>query len=212
MMTVPSRAEAASLLASLDLPPWFLAHACAVADVAAWLAGRIEANGIAIERRAVETAALLHDVDKILPADDPARALPHGEGSAAWLQRQGHGELYRLVAHHPVTRLADDATYQRWAGFASREERIVAYADKRAGQRLESMAARFASWDRRYPTSWDARTRATVRARAARLEADVCRAAGIRPDEVQRLAWSRAAMRAARRGTTGARRQPGSAA
>jgi hypothetical protein len=215
-MTVPSRAEAASLLASLDPPPWFLAHACAVADVAAWLAMRIEANGLAIERRAVETAALLHDVDKILPADDPARALRHGEGSAAWLQDQGHRELARLVARHPVTCLADDTVYRRWAGFASREERIVAYADKRAGQRLESMAARFASWERRYPGSWDARTRATVRERAARLEADVCRAAGIRPDDVQRLAWSRAALReglrAARSETVNDRRQAGSAA
>jgi len=134
-------------------------------------------------------------VDKLLPAGDPASALPHGEGSAAWLTRQGHPELARLVADHPVTRLADDTTFRRWAAFASREERIVAYADKRAGQRLESMAARFASWDRRYPDSWDARTRATVHARAARLEADVCRAAGVQPAEVRRLAWSRAAMR-----------------
>ncbi len=139
-----------------------------------------QANGIAIDRPAVETAALLHDIDKVLPPDDPARALPHGEGSAAWLTRHGHPELARLVANHPVTRLADEAAYRRWAGFASREERIVAYADKRAGQRLESMAARFASWDRRYPDSWDATTRATVHARAARLEADVCRAAARR--------------------------------
>jgi hypothetical protein len=210
-MTVPSRAEAASLLASLDPPPWFLAHACAVADVAAWLAARIEANGIAIERRVVEAAALLHDVDKILPADDPARALPHGEGSAAWLHGRGHGELARLVAHHPVTRLADDAVYRRWAGFASREERLVAYADKRAGQRLESMAARFASWDRRYPESWDERTRAMVRARAARLEADVCRAAAVAPTEVRRLAWSRTALRSAMRAIED-RRRTGSAA
>ena len=57
----------------------------------------------------------------------------------------------------------------------------MAYADKRAGQRLESMDARFASWTRRYPGSWDAATTAAVCTRAARLEADVCRAAGIRP-------------------------------
>lgn len=207
-MTVPTRAEAASLLASLDPPTWFLAHACAVADVAAWLAMRIAANGIGVDRLAVETAALLHDIDKVLPADDPARALPHGEGSAAWLTRHGHPELARLVANHPITRLADEAAYRRWAGFASREERIVAYADKRAGQRLESMAARFASWDRRYPDSWDAETRATVYARATRLEADVCRAAAVTPGQVRRVSWSRAALREAR----GARHEHGSAA
>ena len=75
----------------------------------------------------------------------------------------------------------------------------MAYADKRAGQRLEPMDERFASWRRRYPRarSWTAGARAgtkptwqAVRARASRLEADVCRAAGIAPADVRRLAWT----------------------
>ena len=150
-MTVPGRVDAASLLLSLDPPPWFVRHARAVAEVAGWLAARIDARGTPVDRRLVESAALLHDADKALPSDDPARALPHGDGSAAWLTRHGHPELARAVAGHPVTRLLDGERYTRWAAFATREERIVAYADKRAGQRLESMDARFASWRRRYP-------------------------------------------------------------
>jgi hypothetical protein len=158
----------------------------------------------------VEAAALLHDVDKALPAGDPARALPHGEGSAAWLTRAGHEELARAVAGHPVTRLLDGDRFRRWAAFATREERIVAYADKRAGQRLESMDARFASWRRRYPPASAARRRTpgaawteaelvAVRHRAVRLEQDVCRAAGVTPEEVRRLAWTGRALGAARR-------------
>ena len=197
-MTVPSRTTAAALLLSLDPPPWALAHACAVAEVAAWLAARIDAAGVPVDRTAVEAAALLHDADKLLSADDPARALPHGEGSAAWLTRLGHPELARPVAGHPVTRLADEERYRRWAAFASREERIVAYADKRAGQRLESMDARFASWRRRYPDTWDDATWQTVRSRAARLETDVCRAAGVTAGDVARLRWTATALRAAR--------------
>jgi HD domain len=197
-MTVPSRAAAAALLLSLEPPPWALEHARAVAEVAAWLARRIEAQGVPVDRRAVEAAALLHDVDKLLPPDDPARALPHGEGSAAWLIRQGHPELARPVAGHPVTRLVDGEAHRRWAAFASREERIVAYADKRAGQHLESMDARFASWAERYPGTWDAATWHGVRARATRLEADVCRAAGVDPASVRRLRWTDEALRAAR--------------
>lgn len=196
-MTVPSRAAAAGLLMSLDPPPWSLAHARAVAEIAGWLAMRIAARGIEVDRSAVEAAALLHDVDKVLPAGDPARDLPHGEGSAAWLRRQGHPELGRLVAAHPVTRLVDGEAFRRWAAFATREERIVAYADKRAGQRLESMDQRFASWRRRYPGTWDEATWRAVRARAARLEADVCRAAGTNSGEVRRLAWTGPALRAA---------------
>jgi len=200
-MTVPGRAQAASLLLDLDAPPWFLRHSRAVAEVAAWLAARIAGRGIPIDRALVEAAALLHDVDKLLPGTDPARRLPHGEGSADWLARQGHPELGRAVANHPVTRLADSERFRRWAAFASREERIVAYADKRAGQRLESMAERFASWERRYPDDgdgWTVAIRADVRRRAERLEADVCRAAGVRPGDIERLRWTGRALRAAR--------------
>lgn len=197
-MTVPTRIEAAALLISLDPPPWFLAHARAVGEVAGWLAARIHARGTAVDRRAVEAAALLHDVDKILPAGDPARTLPHGHGSAAWLARAGHPELARPVAGHPVTRLIDGDEHRRWAAFASREERIVAYADKRAGQRLESMAARFASWRRRYPDGWDATTWQGVERRAARLEAEICHAAGVDPADVRRLGWTGPALRSAR--------------
>jgi HD superfamily phosphodiesterase len=199
-MTVPGRVDAAALLLSLDPPPWAIRHARAVAEIAGWLALRIAAAGIAVDRRLVESAALLHDVDKMLPAGDPASALPHGDGSAAWLTGHGHPELGRAVANHPVTRLADAERFRRWSAFASREERIVAYADKRAGQRLESMAARFASWARRYPGGDPATARA-VAARAARLEADVCRAAGVRPADVRRLPWTgRALLEARRRG------------
>jgi HD domain-containing protein len=214
-MTVPGRVEAASLLLSLDPPAWFVRHARAVAEVAGWLAARLEARGVGVDRRLIEAAALLHDVDKALPADDPARGLPHGEGSAAWLTRVGHGELARAVAGHPVTRLLDGKPFRRWADTSSVEERIVAYADKRAGQRLESMDARFDSWRRRYaaPAS-DRRTPARdetawrgVRARADRLEADVCQAAGVEPWQVRRLAWTGGALRAARRSAAVAARR-----
>jgi hypothetical protein len=137
-----------------------------------------------------------------VPDDDPGRRLPHGDGSADWLRRRGHAELARAVANHPVTRLADPERFRRWAAFASREERIVAYADKRAGQRLESMAERFASWERRYADDgggWSAATRGEIRRRAERLEADVCRAAGVAPSDVHRLRWTAPALAAARR-------------
>ena len=199
-MTVPGRVEAAKLLLSLDPPAWFLLHARAVAEVASWLAARTAAATSArpIDRSLVEAAALLHDVDKLLPAADPAVGLPHGEGSAAWLARRGHRELGAVVAAHPVTRLVDGERHRAWVAGASQEERIVAYADKRAGQRLEPMAERFASWQRRYPGGWSSAEAVAVRRRADELESDVCRAAGIAPTDVRRLRWTGAAFRAAR--------------
>jgi hypothetical protein len=117
----------------------------------------------------------------------------------------GYPELARAVANHPVTRLADEEAYRRWAAFATREERVVAYADKRAAQRLEPMAVRFDRWRRRHSRAvadgdaegWDESEMRTIWLRASRLEHDVCRAAGVDPADVSRLRWTGPALRAA---------------
>lgn len=141
----------------------------------------------------MESAALLHDIDKLLPADHPLKPLGHGDAGARWLAERGYEELARPVANHPVSRLSDEARYQRWASFASREERIVAYADKRAEDRLVSLDERFQGWAQRYPAVQ------VARARADRLEHDVCSAAGVAPDQVGRLRWAGPALARARR-------------
>jgi hypothetical protein len=141
--------------------------------------------------------------------------LAHADGSAAWLTGRGYPELGPAIAGHPVTRLADAAWFDSWIDAASPEELIVAYADKRAGQSLEPMAARFESWERRYPPaeraarvrgSWTAATLADIRARAEELERRVCRLADVEPAQVRRLAWTARAIAAARDSSAGARR------
>jgi hypothetical protein len=190
-MSVPGRVEAASLLLSLRPAPWALRHARGVAEVAAWIARRARARGVKLDRALVEAAALLHDVDKLLPAGHVLKPLPHGAGSAAWLVERGHPELGPVVVDHPVTRLADPAVLARFRD--SPEAAIVAYADKRVGQRLAPLDTRFASWRRRYPAgSVDA-----LRERAGVLERLVCRLAGVDASEVGRLQWTGPALRAA---------------
>lgn len=205
-MTVPGRRASAALLLSLDPPPWFLRHARAVAEVASWLARRSAQAGVPLDVRLVEAAALLHDVDKLVRVTGPdGTILDHGEGSAAWLSARGLGELAAAAAAHPVTLLAETGATAALLA-APDEVRIVAYADKRAGQRLEPMDARFASWSRRYPLAAEdgagAERLARMRAGAVALEAAVCARAGIAPTEVRRHRWTGRAIGAAR----GARR------
>jgi hypothetical protein len=155
----------------------------------------------------VESSALLHDIDK-LPAVRPTVAdLAHGAGSAEWLARRGHPELGEAIVGHPVTCLADGRWFDLWFAGASNEALIVAYADKRAGQKVESMAERFASWERRYPPevraerargNWTPETLAAVRKRAEALEARVCEFVGVAPADVRRLEWTGRALRLAR--------------
>ena len=127
-MTVPDRIEAARLLRSLEPPDWLLRHSRAVAEVAAFLAARTAQHGGHVDRTLAETAALMHDTDKALPATDPLRRLPHGYGSARWLAERGHDELGPAVEHHPVTRLLDGAWFDAWLRGSRLEDRIVAYA------------------------------------------------------------------------------------
>ena len=133
--------------------------------------------------------------------------LAHAEGSAAWLAGQGYPELGPVIVGHPVTRLADGPWFDSWIEAASPEALIVAYADKRAGQSLEPMAARFASWERRYPPaeraaeargSWTAATLAEIWGRAEKLERRACRLAGVEPGDVRRLSWTGPAIASAR--------------
>jgi HD superfamily phosphodiesterase len=170
---------------------------------------RASSSDRSLDRRLVEAAALLHDVDKLERVKPQVDGLVHAAGSAEWLARQGYPELGPAIEGHPVTRLADGAWFERWMASATPEALIVAYADKRAGQRLESMAERFASWERRYPPaeragrargSWTVETLESVRGRSEELERRTCALAAVRPGDVRRLEWTGRAIAAARAG------------
>jgi len=197
-MTVPSRSAATRVLLDLRPPSWHLRHSRAVAEVAGWLALRIarQPGGLLVDRPLVETAALLHDVDKVMPRALRG-GLPHGEAGAAWLTARGFPELGEVVALHPVTRLMDAEGAREVLG-ASVEARIVSYADKRARQRVVPMAHRFGAWARGHRARRSDEAVDRVWRAARELEDDVCRMAGCRPEDVGRLRWTGPVLRRAR--------------
>ena len=80
-----------------------------------------------------------------------------------------------------------NAGYEDWIAGATWEERIVAYADKRAIQRVGSIDRRFQRWIREHP-ELEPEFR-IARTRVELLERGVCGAAGVQPDDVRRLRW-----------------------
>ena len=154
----------------------------------------MSARGVAVDARLAESAALLHDLDKALPAGDPCRALGHGAGGAAWLRDHELGELAEAVTSHPVWVLGNAESYEAWAAATSLEARLVAYADKRALQDLVSLDARFERWQRRYP---DSPMEPVAYERARRLERELCALASVVPEAVARLPWVDEALRQA---------------
>ncbi len=204
-MTIPTRSEAAGILLDLGAPSTLMNHMRVVAEVGAFLAARAAERGHAVDRSLVESAALLHDLDKALPEGHRLRSLGHGHAGAAWLEEHDRGELAPCVASHPVMRLVTPDA-DRWLERSTLEERIVAYADKRAAQRLGPVDARFRRWYRAHPGY--AEGLRAARGRAALLERDVCDAAGVDPREVRRLRWVDTALESAARGRAA---RPGSA-
>lgn len=77
---------------------------------------------------------------------------------------------------------------------ATVEERVVAYADKRARQDLVSMDERFQHWVDRHG---DSDAMHAARERGDRLEDEVCAAAGVSPDQVERERWADAELESA---------------
>jgi len=193
-MSVPSRVEAAALVRGLHPNAKLLRHSTAVAEVAAFLAAAMVHRGVLVDAAAVEAAALLHDLDKMLPDDDPLKPLGHGAAGAEWLRQRGYSELAPAVASHPVMELGTAATYEAWAQQAGLVGRVVTYADKRARQDIVTLTDRFARWHARYP---DSPRLDEADARALLLEAEICGLAGIQPEDVQRQRWVTGAMRAA---------------
>lgn len=205
-MTIPTRSEAAGILLDLDAPATLRTHMRVVAEVAAFLAARAAARGVPVDRSLVESAALLHDLDKALPDDHPLRRLGHGHAGAAWLIEREHPELAPAVDNHPVMRLVTPEA-ERWLERSTLEERIVAYADKRAAQRLGPIDARFRRWYAKHPAFKDGLDLA--RGHAAILERDVCGAADTDPADVRRLHWVDDAFTAARAAGHGRRTTAG---
>jgi hypothetical protein len=111
------------------------------------------------------------------------------------LTERGHLELSGPVARHPVTHLcAGNGRGER--RFDSLEERVVSYADKRAGQRLVSLDDRFRDWFSR-ASEHEGSLRAALPI-ARELERTVCEAAGVGPGDVRRARWVRRALAAGR--------------
>jgi putative nucleotidyltransferase with HDIG domain len=196
-MTIPTRLEAAGLLLSLRPVGGILEHSMVTADVASFLAEAMAREGHPVARALVETASLLHDLDKALPSDDPLRALGHGHAGARWLEQNGFEELAPAVDTHPVGRLVEQP-YADWLAGTTLEQRLVAYADKRSQRRVVTLDERFARWIRKHPESTEQLT--SARGHAGQLETEICELAGVRPDEVDRRPWAEDAVRAARRG------------
>lgn len=142
-MAVPYLARARELLVEFELPIGIVRHSEGVRAVASAAARLVVGAGIAVDERLVESAALLHDVDKPEIASTGGE---HGTVAAERLTALGYGELDAPVASHPLPCLLDDARFPRgWPSV------LVAIADRHVAQEFMTIDERLDDMVRRHP-------------------------------------------------------------
>ena len=121
MTILPTREECLALIRRMAMLPNIVDHSLKVALVAVFLADRLKAGGVILDRNLIEAAALLHDITK-------TRSLTTGENHAATgaelIASLGYGRLAEVIVQHVV--IVEDLTPER-----PNEVDVVNYADKR---------------------------------------------------------------------------------
>jgi molybdenum cofactor cytidylyltransferase len=89
---VPDAIACEALLRRRGTPPGVVSHSLVVRDVALLLAGAANPQGLGLDRRLLEAAALTHDI---------ARGRPdHARAGAELLAAEGYPRVARVVRHH----------------------------------------------------------------------------------------------------------------
>jgi putative nucleotidyltransferase with HDIG domain len=132
-----------------ELPEWLRRHSGLVLVAAESLARALAAAGERVKMESVLAAAYLHDIGKSPLLEGDSR--DHNELSALVLAAEGMPELAELVRRHIVYAITDPELVPRTI-----EEKIVYYADRRAGLEIVSIDDRLREQAGRFPDSADA--------------------------------------------------------
>lgn len=143
-MTIPSRQECLAIMNREGMPSHIQKHCFTVARIALYLGGLLNRNGVRLDLRLVESAALLHDIAK---APSLTTGESHGHLGAEMLLKMGFAPLAPIVRDHVyLDAEAVDAPIT--------ESVLVNYADKRVQHdRVVSVAERFQDLIERYAMS-----------------------------------------------------------
>lgn len=143
-MTIPSRQECLAIMKRESMPPHIQKHCFTVARIALYLGGLLNRNGVRLDLRLVESAALLHDIAK---APSLTTGESHGHLGAEMLLKMGFAPLAPIVRDHVyLDASAVEAPLT--------ETVLVNYSDKRVKHdQVVTIAERFEDLVERYAIS-----------------------------------------------------------
>ncbi len=130
---IPSHEEALEIMKSF-LPQNIIDHSMAVNKVANYLAEKLKEKGEKIDLALVDTATILHDIDKVI---EPS-GMKHGKESERILREKGFPKVAEVVSKHGLGNILQEGELNTW------EDKIVWYADKRVNHdQIVSLDERF---------------------------------------------------------------------
>jgi putative nucleotidyltransferase with HDIG domain len=142
-VAIPDLVTARRLLDEEELPAGIVVHSEGVRRVAVAAAGMVVEAGIPLNGRLVETAALLHDIDKAYIRREGGE---HGIVGARMLSEMGYDELAIPIASHPINCLLDDERFP--IGWPSV---LLAVADRHVAQQFVTIDERLDDMVERHP-------------------------------------------------------------
>ena len=138
---IPTRDQIFELWELYHLPEQKRIHVLLVAKVALFMAKRLQKMqpNVFINIQLLESAALLHDIDKMIPRKPGEQ---HPDAAVRVLREHGYDEVADIVVTHPLHSILDTTISPKtW------EEKLLYLSDKMVKYDIVGVDKRFALWN-----------------------------------------------------------------
>jgi putative nucleotidyltransferase with HDIG domain len=168
---IPTKSQVMALWEKYRMPESKRIHVTLVANVAMFLATKIQVN-----KKLLLAAALLHDIDKAAPR------LPgelHPDTAVRILREEGMGEVADLVVTHPLHTILDPAIAPK-----TLEQKLLYLSDKMVKYDIVGVDQRFALWNEEHLPPKEQAILDACYPKVKKLEQEVFKLAQISPGDI----------------------------
>lgn len=179
---IPTAEQIVELWDTYSLPERKQWHSRLVAGVAVFFAREIArvSNSSPIDIPLLAAAALLHDLDKMVPKREGEH---HPDTGVRILRERGFSAIADLVRTHPVHAILDQSIAPK-----TREQELLYLADKMVKDAIITVDERFLLWRKENLPEDARRMLDAAYPRVKALEKKICDEIGIVPHDLARLA------------------------
>ena len=181
---IPTEEQAKALWEKYHLPPQKRVHVALVAKVATFFAKRInqlnQSDQLSINVELLNVAALLHDIDKVIPKLPGER---HPDTAVRVLKEEGMDEVADIVKTHSLHSILNPSISPKtW------EEKLLYLADKMVKYEIITVDKRFALWRAEHLPPQAIDELDLCYPKVKHLEKEVFDLIGMKPEEVKSAA------------------------